>query len=148
MQPNVLPLRPTVEPPRETPPPVEERKPSKILVLDIGGTKIKMLATGHIKPRKASSGKKLTPGKMIEIVRALTNDWEYEAVSLGYPGLVGLHGPRSEPGNLGPGWVGFDFAAAFGCPVRVINMRPCKPWAAMKAAACCFWGWARASARR
>jgi polyphosphate glucokinase len=121
VQPNVLPLHRIAAKPAEPAPPQEERKPSKILVLDIGGSKIKMLASGQIEPRKASSGKKLTPGKMIELVKKLTHDWEYEAVSLGYPGLVGTSGPRSEPGNLGPGWVGFDFAAAFGFPVRVIN---------------------------
>jgi hypothetical protein len=89
--------------------------------VDIGGSKLKVLASGQAEPRKATSGKRLTPGKMVETVRELANDWEFEAVSLGYPGLVGPHGPRSEPGNLGPGWVGFDFASAFGCPVRVIN---------------------------
>jgi predicted NBD/HSP70 family sugar kinase len=99
----------------------EQSKPSKILVLDIGGTKIKALATGQVEPRKTASGKKLTPAKMVEAAKKLTSDWEYEAISLGYPGQVGIHGPRSEPGNLGPGWVGFDFAAAFGTPVRVIN---------------------------
>ncbi len=58
---------------------------------------------------------------MIEIVKELVQDWEYEAVSIGYPGLVGNDGPRSEPGNLGPGWVGFNFGVAFDRPVRVIN---------------------------
>ncbi len=107
--------------PPEPAPPAEKSKPTKLLVLDIGGTKVKALATGQVEPRKKASGKNLTPAKMIEIVKELTSDWEYEAISLGYPGLVGIHGPRSEPGNLGPGWVGFDFAAAFGVPVRVIN---------------------------
>ncbi len=105
----------------ETLPPAAETKPSKILVVDIGGSKIKILASGQVEPRKVSSGRKLTPFRMVEAVKKLAEEWEYEAVSLGYPGLVGIHGPRSEPGNLGPGWVGFDFAAALGCPVRVIN---------------------------
>jgi polyphosphate glucokinase len=95
--------------------------PKKILVVDIGGTKLKVLASGETEPRKATSGKRMTPTKMVETVKTLAADWEYEAVSLGYPGLVGRSGPRSEPGNLGPGWVGFDFAAAFKMPVRVIN---------------------------
>jgi polyphosphate glucokinase len=107
--------------PAESLPPAAEPKPSKILVADIGGTKMKILASGQIEPRKVSSGRKLTPGRMVEAVTKLAGDWEYEAVSLGYPGLVGSHGPRSEPGNLGPGWVGFDFASAFGCSVRIIN---------------------------
>lgn len=115
------PLPKLVRLPAEPPPPVEAAKPSKILVIDIGGTKMKILASGQVEPRKKSSGRRLTPGRMVEEIKKLAEDWEYEAVSLGYPGLVGPHGPRSEPGNLGPGWVGFDFAAAFGCPVRIIN---------------------------
>jgi hypothetical protein len=98
-----------------------EQRPSKILVVDIGGTKLKALATGQTEPRKTSSGKKLTPGRMVELVKEMAADWEYDAVSIGYPGLVGNHGPRSEPGNLGAGWVGFDFAPAFGLPVRIMN---------------------------
>jgi polyphosphate glucokinase len=58
---------------------------------------------------------------MVEIVREMADGWEFEALSLGYPGLVGPGGPRSEPGNLGPGWVGFDYAAAFDHPVKIIN---------------------------
>jgi polyphosphate glucokinase len=95
--------------------------PSKILAIDIGGTKVKVLATGETEPRKFESGKRLTPAQMVEQVRELTRDWQYEAISIGFPGLVGEHGPRSEPGNLGSGWVGFDFAAAFGLPVRITN---------------------------
>ena len=108
----------------ETPkdaPPGPAPLPTKILVVDIGGTKMKVLVSGQTEPRKASSGKSLTPTKMAEAVKELAKDWEYEAVSLGYPGMVGNHGPRSEPGNLGAGWVGFNFAAAFDRPVRVIN---------------------------
>jgi polyphosphate glucokinase len=63
----------------------------------------------------------MTPQEMVETVRDMAADWTYEAVSIGYPGQVGDHGPRSEPGNLGDGWVGFNFAAAFGMPVRIIN---------------------------
>jgi polyphosphate glucokinase len=58
---------------------------------------------------------------MVEIVRELAEGWDYEAISIGYPGLVGNQGPSSEPGNLGPGWVGFDFPSAFGLPVRFMN---------------------------
>lgn len=95
--------------------------PEKILAIDIGGTKVKCLVSGQHEPRKVRSGRRLTPGKMVEAIKELAADWEYEAVSIGYPGLVGDHGPRAEPGNLGPGWVGFNFAAAFGCPVRISN---------------------------
>src|SRR4051812_43624278 len=93
----------------------------KVLAVDIGGTKIKALATGQTEPRRALSGRGLTPARMVEIVRELADGWEYEALSLGYPGLVGPGGPRSEPGNLGPGWVGFDYAAAFDHPVKIVN---------------------------
>jgi polyphosphate glucokinase len=96
-------------------------RPASILAIDIGGSKVKILAAGQTEPRKMRSDKKLTPAGMIEAVRGLAEGWDYEAVSIGYPGMVGEHGPRSEPGNLGPGGVGFDFAAAFGLPVRIIN---------------------------
>lgn len=95
--------------------------PKSVLVVDIGGTKMKMLATGQTEPRKTTSGPRMTPAKMVEAVKELSEGWDYEAVSLGFPGLVGEHGPRSEPGNLGAGWVGFDYAAAFGLPVRICN---------------------------
>ena len=99
----------------------KECPPTQILALDIGGTKVKMLFSGENEPRKIPSGKKFTPGQLVESVKELAKDWPYEAISIGFPGLVGDHGPRSEPGNLGPGWVGFNFAAAFGKPVRIIN---------------------------
>jgi polyphosphate glucokinase len=95
--------------------------PASILTIDIGGTKVKILATGQTEPRKATSGKDFTPAKLVDTVRSLARDWDYEAVTIGYPGLVGPHGPRSEPGNLGAGWVGFDFATAFGKPVKMFN---------------------------
>jgi hypothetical protein len=98
-----------------------DRRPTRILVLDIGGSSVKLLASGETEPRKVSSGPDLTPARMVELVREKCSDWGYDAVSIGYPGLVGAHGPRAEPGNLGPGWVGFNFAAAFECPVRVLN---------------------------
>ncbi len=93
----------------------------KILVVDIGGSQIKILATGETKPRKIPSSKKLTPIEMVEAVQKLAKGWNFDAVSIGYPGLVGDNGPRSEPGNLGTGWVGFNFATAFALPVRIVN---------------------------
>jgi hypothetical protein len=95
--------------------------PASILAIDVGGTKVKILATGQTEPRKAPTGREFTPARLVETVRTLAHGWEYEAVSVGLPALVGPHGPRSEPGNLGPGWVGFDFAAAFGKPVKMVN---------------------------
>jgi polyphosphate glucokinase len=101
--------------------PANPPAPASILSIDIGGTKVKILATGQTESRKAPTGKGFTPAKLVETVRSLAHDWDYEAVTIGYPGLVGPHGPRSEPGNLGPGWVGFDFTTAFGKPVKMVN---------------------------
>jgi polyphosphate glucokinase len=99
----------------------EPAPPASILAVDVGGTGLKVLATGQSEPRRRASGPAMTPQEMVATVKELAADWSYEAVSVGYPGQVGDHGPRSEPGNLGPGWVGFDFHAAFGKPVRMVN---------------------------
>jgi polyphosphate glucokinase len=97
------------------------RRPKKVLVIDVGGTNVKILVTGKRVPRKVNSGPTMTARKMVDAVKRLTIDWSYEAVSIGYPGPV-FHGrPGAEPKNLGGGWVGFDFERAFGRPVRVIN---------------------------
>src|SRR5262245_20764473 len=101
--------------------PSPDKSFTQVLTVDIGGSNIKVLASGQTEPRKRRSGKKLTPAKMVEIVQELAEGLDYEAVSIGYPGLVGDQGPSSEPGNLGAGWVGFDFSSAFGLPVRIIN---------------------------
>jgi predicted NBD/HSP70 family sugar kinase len=93
----------------------------KVLVIDIGGTHIKVLVTGAKSPRKYPSGPNLTPSQMVDAVREIITDWEYEVVSIGYPGPVRRGTPVAEPKNLGPGWVGFDFAAEFGRPVRMLN---------------------------
>jgi hypothetical protein len=116
-----LPIQPpaTSTPAAKNAPP--DDPPTKILAIDIGGTKVKMLVNGQPEPRKGWSGRRLTPAALLEQVDELAADWEYEAVSIGYPGLVGNAGPRCEPGNLGPGWVGFNFPAALGCPVRIVN---------------------------
>src|ERR1039458_6045280 len=94
----------------------------RILVIDVGGTHVKVLATGRTKWEKMSSGPKMTPARMVAAVRAATAGWEYDAVSIGYPGPA-VHGrPLSEPRHLGHGWVGFDFSKAFGDrPVKIIN---------------------------
>jgi polyphosphate glucokinase len=95
--------------------------PEKILVIDVGGTNVKVLVSGETEPRRATSGKKLTPAKLVTTVQRLAKGWKYQAVSIGFPGIAGPTGPRHEPGNLGKGWVGFDFAAAFDRPVKVVN---------------------------
>ena len=93
----------------------------KILVIDVGGTHVKVLATGRRDPLIIPSGPKMTPKKMAEAVKKETKGWPYSAVSIGYPGIV-VHGrPVHEPHNLGRGWVGFDFRKAFRVPVRIIN---------------------------
>ena len=95
--------------------------PRNILTIDVGGRNVKLLATGHHEPVKIRSGKTMTPSRLVTAVQRATKKWKFDAISIGYPGLVRHDGPHSEPLNLGPGWVGFDFAAAFGKPVRIIN---------------------------
>ena len=94
----------------------------KILVVDIGGNNVKILASGHSKKRKFASGPELTPQRMVAGVKELSSDWEYEAVSIGFPGPVRNNRPEREPVNLGKGdWVDFDYEDGFGCPVKMIN---------------------------
>ena len=83
--------------------PAPPQPPAKILAVDIGGSKVKFLATGETEPRKIPSGPELSPSRMVQEVRRAARDWKYRAVSIGYPGQVGGHGPMSEPGNLGHG---------------------------------------------
>jgi polyphosphate glucokinase len=92
-----------------------------VLVVDVGGTHVKVLATGQTEPRKIDSGPKLTPERMVLGAKELAKDWNYEVVTIGYPGVVLRGRPIAEPHNLGPGWVEFDYETAFGCPVRIIN---------------------------
>jgi polyphosphate glucokinase len=93
----------------------------KILAIDVGGTHVKVLLSGETTPRKFESGPTLTAKKMVEGVKQITNGWNYDAVSIGYPGPVLRNRPVLEPHNLGKGWVGFDYARAFGKPVKLIN---------------------------
>jgi polyphosphate glucokinase len=92
-----------------------------VLVVDVGGTSVKILATGQKEPRKFPSGPSLTPKQMVAGVKKLAGDWKYQAVSIGYPGMVVGNRPLVEPHNLGRGWAGFNFQAAFKHPVKVIN---------------------------
>jgi polyphosphate glucokinase len=92
-----------------------------VLVADVGGTHVKVLATGEKLAREFPSGPTLTAEQMVAGVKTVAAEWRYEVVSVGYPGPV-LHGrPVVEPRHLGQGWVGFDYRKAFGCPVKVIN---------------------------
>src|SRR6202022_915416 len=91
------------------------------LVVDVGGTSVKILATGADEHRSFPSGPALTPRQMVSGVKKLARDWNYDVVSVGYPGPVLNGRPVAEPHNLGRGWVGFDFTTAFGRPVKMIN---------------------------
>jgi polyphosphate glucokinase len=92
-----------------------------VLVVDVGGNNIKILATGQDVPRKFPSGPSLTPELMVSGVKNLAGDWTYDAISIGYPGPVRRGRPVTEPHNLGRGWVRFDYEAAFGRPLKLIN---------------------------
>jgi hypothetical protein len=102
---------------------VAGRRPrvKSVLVIDVGGTSVKILATGQPESRSFRSGPKLTPSRMVSGVKKLAANWTYDVVSIGYPGAVLGGRPSAEPVNLGRGWIGFDFAQAFGRPVKVIN---------------------------
>ena len=93
----------------------------QVLVVDVGGTNIKLLVTGETERRKFASGPTMTPEAMVAGVRQAAEGWKFEVVSIGYPGPILRGKPVAEPHNLGRGWVGFDFEAAFGCPVKVMN---------------------------
>jgi polyphosphate glucokinase len=92
-----------------------------VLVIDVGGTHVKVLATGQDTKREFVSGPTLTPKGMVAKVKKLVADWKYDAISIGYPGPVLENRPTAEPRNLGKGWKGFNFEAAFKRPVKVIN---------------------------
>lgn len=92
-----------------------------ILVVDVGGTSVKILATGQKTSRSFSSGHTLTADQMATKVKLTAGEWKYDVVSIGYPGPVANGRPAEEPRNLGPGWVRFDYEQAFGCPVKIMN---------------------------
>jgi polyphosphate glucokinase len=93
----------------------------RVLVIDIGGTNVKILATGQKVPRRIPSGPAMTPRQMVAGVKKLAADWRYDVISIGFPGPVLLGQPISEPHNLGKGWVGFDYQKAFNRPVQIVN---------------------------
>ncbi len=92
-----------------------------VLMVDVGGTNVKVMACYEGEMRRMPSGEKLTASEMVRGVLELASDLEFDRVSLGFPGLVEHGKPVLEPPNLGDGWVDFDFAKAFGKPVRIIN---------------------------
>ncbi|MGC1257230.1 MAG: ROK family protein [Candidatus Acidiferrales bacterium] len=93
----------------------------KVLVIDVGGTHVKLLMTGQKEPTMINSGPDMTASKVARLVKQATRGWKYGSISMGYPGPVINGHPLREPHNLGGGWMGFDFRKAFGCPVRIIN---------------------------
>jgi polyphosphate glucokinase len=92
-----------------------------VLVIDVGGMHIKILATGKKQHRQVESGPTMTAAQMVSAVKQLAVGWKYDRVTIGYPGPVIHNHPLHEPENLGAGWVGFDFRTAFDCPVKLIN---------------------------
>jgi predicted NBD/HSP70 family sugar kinase len=100
---------------------VRPAKARKVLVIDTGGTNIKLLVSGEKEPRKIPSGPTMTAGKMVREVKECVKDWKFDRVSLGYPGPIINGHPLREPHNLGGGWMRFNFSKAFGCPVKILN---------------------------
>jgi len=100
---------------------VKALKSPRVLVIDVGGTNVKMLATGQKEPLKIPSGPEMTSSKMVRVVKDAVADWKFDCISLGYPGPIINGRPLREPHNLGGGWVGFNFQKAFGCPVKMLN---------------------------
>ena len=93
----------------------------RVLVVDVGGSHVKVLVTGEPKRRRFESGPDLTPQEMVEGTLALTADWQYDVVSVGIPAPIRNGSPTREPVNLGQGWVAFDYEGAFGKPTRLLN---------------------------
>lgn len=96
-------------------------KTPNILVVDVGGSHVKCVASGHTTPVAFKSGPRLTPARMVKKILKMTEGWRFEAVSLGFPGVVMGGKIMQEPHNLGPGWIDFDWPHAFSCPVKMIN---------------------------
>jgi polyphosphate glucokinase len=101
--------------------PQVDRRLKRVLAVDVGGTHVKILATGKKEKREVASGTGMTATQMVSSVRKLAQDWKYQVVSIGYPGPVLHNRPVAEPRNLGSGWMGFDFEEAFGRPTKLIN---------------------------
>ena len=100
---------------------LSDQVPPGVLVIDVGGTHAKILASEATEPRKVASGPSMSAAAMVAAVRSLADGWSFTRVSMGYPGSVRHGQPAVEPHNLAEGWVDFDYAKAFGCPVRIVN---------------------------
>ena len=93
----------------------------RVLVVDVGGTHVKLMHSGSPDARKFDSGDGFTPQQVVAGVKANTADWKYDVITIGIPSPVLRGKVMEEPWNLGTGWVGFDWAAAFGMPVKILN---------------------------
>ena len=111
-----------------------------VLTVDIGGTNIKFLASAESEARRFPSGRAMTPRAMVSGVRKMARDWKYDRISIGYPGPVFRGRAITEPANLGSGWVGYDFEAAFDRPVRMINDAAMQALGSYKGGAMLFLG--------
>ncbi|MBM3857627.1 MAG: ROK family protein [Verrucomicrobia bacterium] len=98
-----------------------QNSPLKILVIDIGGSHVKMSCSGHSEIRRFPSGPRMTPSFMIQEIKRLTSDWNYDVISMGCPMPIKKGKPIKEPANLGNGWVGFNYEKAFDRPTKIIN---------------------------
>lgn len=112
----------------------------RVLVIDIGGHNVKLLATGQTEPRKISSGPSFTPQDLVARLPEATAGWPFDVISIGYPGPVLGGRPAAEPRNLGSGWFGFDFAEAFGKPVKVVNDAAMQAWGSYEGGRMLFLG--------
>ena len=112
----------------------------RILVIDVGGTHVKVLATGEREERKIVSGTTMTAARMVKDVKQVTSGWKYDVISIGYPGPVVQGRPLHEPCNLGKGWVGFHFRKAFGRPVKLINDAAMQALGSYRGGRMLFWG--------
>jgi polyphosphate glucokinase len=93
----------------------------QVLVIDVGGSHVKLAVAGRDDRARFDSSPNLTPHELVRRIEVELETWSYDVVSIGYPGRVDADGPTSEPGNLGNGWVSFDFGKAFSRPVRIVN---------------------------
>lgn len=100
---------------------VSKNAQRQVLSIDIGGSHVKIRLSAGGEEKKADSGKDMTAADMVKAVKAMADGMTYDVIAMGYPGPV-IHGkPLRDPYNLGGGWVGYDYARAFGCPVRIVN---------------------------
>jgi hypothetical protein len=95
--------------------------PKKILVVDVGGSNVKLLISARGKRRKIPSGPRFTPRQLIAAAKQSLDGWDFDAVAVGFPAPIKNGRIAAEPKNLGKGWIGFDFRRAFGKPARVMN---------------------------